>query len=54
MSFDMIISNQNMIKSKIVLYGYRHFDFIAYIKTEDIYKDIEEDVEARHFKIWIR
>ena len=29
-------------KSKIVLY-----DFIVYIKADDIYKDIVEDVETR-------
>ena len=31
-------------KNKIVLYGYRQFDLI---KTDDIYKDIAEDVETR-------
>ena len=31
-------------KSKIVLYRYI---FIVYIKTDDIYKDIAEDVETR-------
>ena len=30
--------------SKIVLYG---CSFIVYIKTDDIYKDIAEDVETR-------
>ena len=30
-----------------MLYGYRHSCFIAYIKTDDIYKDIAEDVETR-------
>ena len=45
-------------KSKIGLYGYRHFIvyvsfhfiwicFIVYIKADDIYKDIGEDVETR-------
>ena len=29
-----------------MLYGYR-YSFIAYIKTDDIYKDIAEDVETR-------
>ena len=32
-------------KSKTVLYGYRHF--IVYVKTDDIYKDIAEDVEIK-------
>ena len=34
-------------KSKIVLCGYRFYSFIVYIKTDDIYKDISEDVETR-------
>ena len=38
-----------MVKKQIVLYGYRCF--IASIKTDDIYKDIVEDVETR-FDIW--
>ena len=32
-------------KSKIILYGNRRF--IVYIKTNDIYKDVAEDVEIR-------
>ena len=32
-------------KSKVVLYGYTHFHFN--IKTDDIYKDIAEDVETK-------
>ena len=44
MSFGMIISNQNMVKSKIALYGY--IGFIVCIKTDYIYKDIAEDVET--------
>ena len=28
-----------------MLYGYRHF--IVYVKTDDIYKDIAEDVEIK-------
>ena len=31
-------------KNKILLYGYTD---IVYIKTDDIYKDIAEDVETR-------
>ena len=31
-------------KSKIVLYGY---SFIIYIKIDDIYKNIAEDIETR-------
>ena len=39
-------------KSKILLYGYRHFAiwpcrFIVYRKADDIYQDISEDVETR-------
>ena len=34
-----------MVKKQIVLYGYRCFT--ASIKTDDIYKDIVEDVETR-------
>ena len=37
-------------KSKAVLYGYRlwfGYGFIAYIKTDAIYKYITEDVETR-------
>ena len=34
-----------MVKKQIALYGYRCF--IASIKTDDIYKDIVEDVETR-------
>ena len=37
----MIMKNQNR-ECKIVLYG-----FIVYIKTNDIYKNIAEDFEAR-------
>ena len=32
-------------KVKLCLYGYRHF--IAYIKTDDIYKDISKGIEVR-------
>ena len=32
-------------KSKIVLYGYRQFRCIY--KTDDIYKDVADDVEIR-------
>ena len=28
--------------------------FIAYIKTNDIYKDIAEDVETRYFNLKVR
>ena len=34
-------------KGKIVLHGYRVYSFIVYIKTDDICKDIVEDVETR-------
>ena len=30
-----------------MLYGYRLYSFIVYIKTDAIYKDIVEDVETR-------
>ena len=33
-----------MVKSKIVLYGY---NFIVYIKIDDIYKNIAGDIETR-------
>ena len=28
--------------------------FIVHVKTDDIYKNIAEDVETRYFKLWIR
>ena len=33
-----------MVKKQFLLYGY---SFIVYIKIDDIYKDIAEDVETR-------
>ena len=34
-------------KSKVVLYEYMDAEsFVVYIKTDDIYKDIKEDVET--------
>ena len=38
-----------MLKSKIVLCGYRYivYRYIVYIKTDNIYKNIAEDVETR-------
>ena len=37
------------MKSKIVLCGYRYivYRYIVYIKTDNIYKNIAEDVETR-------
>ena len=40
----MIISNRNPKKAK--LWYMAKDSFIAYIKTDDIYKDIAEDVET--------
>ena len=49
-----ILKTQIQWKNKAVLYGHRHntykngrYLFIAHIKTEDIYKDVVEDVEKR-------
>ena len=39
MSFGMIIKNANMVKK----------GFIVYIKTDDIYEDIAQDVETRFY-----
>ena len=45
MSFSMIIWNKNMEKEQLC---YMDTDsFIVYIKTDDIYKGIPEDVETR-------
>ena len=40
-------SYQNTMKIKIVLNEYRQLRFIISIKTDDIYKDIAEDVQNR-------
>ena len=37
----MIKYNQNMVKIKVMLYGYRHC-IHCNIETDDIYKDIAE------------
>ena len=42
MNFGMTMQNQSMLKNKVVLNG-----FIVHVKTDDIYKDIAEDVERR-------
>ena len=39
------MENQNMVKNKIVLHGYRQFYCIY--KKSNLYKDIAEDVETR-------
>ena len=44
MSFYMIVKPRFEKKGKTMLYVY---SFIVYIKTDDIYKDIAEDVETR-------
>ena len=38
--------NQNMAKSKIVLYEYIAY-FIVYIKVDDNFRDIAEDLETK-------
>ena len=38
---------------KTMLYGYRHYScFVSHVKTDDIYKDIAEDVEKRFDTIY--
>ena len=44
MSFGMIMLRQNMEKKKNMLHG--TYNFIFYIKTEDIYADIAKDVKT--------
>ena len=45
MNFGMIVWNQNMVKMQNC---YMDTDsFIVHVKTEDIYKDLAEDVEAK-------
>ena len=46
MSFGLIIYNENMVK-KAILCFIDTYSFIVYIKTDDIYTDIAEDVETR-------
>ena len=46
MSFGMIMENQNMVKKQSLFYMDTG-SFIVYIKTDDIYQDIAEDVETR-------
>ena len=46
MSFGLIIYNENMVK-KAILCFMDTYSFIVYIKTDDIYTDIAEDVETR-------
>ena len=46
MSFGMIMENQNMVKKQSLFYMDTS-SFIVYIKTDDIYQDIAEDVETR-------
>ena len=43
MSFGMIIQNRNMEKNQ----NYVTCSFIAYIKIDDVYKDIAGDVETK-------
>ena len=43
----MITQNQNKKKKTVKLCCIDTESFIAYIKTDDIYKDIKEDLEAR-------
>ena len=49
MNFGFIMLNQNMINMQNVVIWI--VSFIAYIKIDDIYKDIAEDVEAG-FDTW--
>ena len=45
MNFGMIVWNQNMVKMQNC---YMDTDsFIVHVKTEDIYKDLAQDVEAK-------
>ena len=45
MNFGMIVWNQNMVKMQNC---YMDTDsFIVHVKTEDIYKDLAEDVETK-------
>ena len=46
MSFGMIMENQNMVKKQSLFYMDTG-SFIVYIKTDDFYQDIAEDVETR-------
>ena len=46
MSFGTIIQSQNMIKKKTKFSFMDKDSFIVFIKTDDIYKDIAEDVET--------
>ena len=54
MSFIMIMQNQNMVKKQkcviwiyIMLHNCVILCSIVYIKTDDIYKDITQDVETK-------
>ena len=46
MSFGMIMQNQSMVKTTKLCYM-DTVSFIVYIKIDDIYKGITEDVETR-------
>ena len=46
MSFGMIISNHNICKKAKLCYMDTG-SFVVYIRTDDLYKDIAEDVETR-------
>ena len=46
MNFGMIMENQNMVKKQNLPYMDAG-SFIVYIKRDDIYQDIAEDVETR-------
>ena len=47
MSFVMIMWNQHMEKKKVKLSYMDTGTFTIYVKIEDIYVDLEEDVETR-------
>ena len=46
MRFGMIMENPNMVKKAELCYMDTD-SFIVYIKTDDIYQDVAEDVETR-------
>ena len=46
MSFDMIMQNPNMVEKQNCIIWMQN-SFIVYIKTDNIYKDILQNVETR-------
>ena len=46
MSFDMIMQNPNMVEKQNCIIWMQN-NFIVYIKTDNIYKDILQNVETR-------